>query len=462
MKVNLRGTDNSANYEFLRILPIANMFDIFKAYDVRGVYPSELNEKMMERIGEAFVVLVRAPRILLGADMRLSSPVLAEAFKRGAEKRGVMVVDLGQISTDCLYFASGKLGLPGAMITASHNPKEWNGVKFCRAGAEPVGQDTGLLEMEGWILRKNIVSDFREHCQNFIDKTRLRPLKVVVDAGNGMAGKMVPAVFEGLPFQIVPMFFELDGNFPNHQPSPIERKNNLSLMNKVRETGADIGLAFDGDADRVFFVDERGEMVDSSFVTALIAKKILERWRGGKIVYSVTVSKAVPDVVARAGGESVMTKVGHSFIKQVMKETGAVFGGEHSGHYYFLENFRADSGMIAALVVLQMLSEAGRPFSTLISEFQNYHRIEETNFKVADAPFVLEKLRQRFGGNLTQDFDGMSFEFKDAEGKIEWWFNVRASNTESVLRLNLEARTKELLEDKRNEISRIILKMEEM
>ncbi|MBI5254849.1 hypothetical protein HY932_03680 [Candidatus Falkowbacteria bacterium] len=316
----------------------------------------------------------------------------------------------------------------------------------------------GLIEKN-----ENILNEFQQHCQNFIDKSKLKPLKVVIDAGNGMAGKMVPAVFHGLPIQIAPLFFELDGNFPNHQPSPIEKKNNLALIERVKVEAADLGLAFDGDADRVFFIDERGEMVDSSFITAMIAKKMLEKFPREKIIYSVTVSKAVPELVKSLRGEAIMTKVGHSFIKQVMKETGAVFGGEHSGHYYFRDNFRADSGIIAALIVLQMLSEAsaqdgrsGKQFSTLVQEFQMYHKIEETNFKVADINVVLEKLKQRFGANLVQEFDGMSFEFKDAAGRLEWWFNVRPSNTEPVLRLNLEARTMELMEEKLNEIAAIL------
>ncbi|MFH0814651.1 MAG: phosphomannomutase/phosphoglucomutase [Candidatus Falkowbacteria bacterium] len=439
------------------------MDNIFKAYDVRGVYPNELNEEIMEKIGGAFVKFLGASSILVGCDMRISTPQLVEAFKRGALKGGAQVTDLGQISTDCLYFASGKYNLAGAMITASHNPKEWNGVKFCRAGAEPIGADSGLREIESLVIKQSILSEFRDHCQSFIDKTKLRSLKVVIDAGNGMAGKMVPAVFQGLPIQVVPLFFELDGNFPNHQPSPIEKKNNLALIERVKVERADLGLAFDGDADRVFFVDEHGEMVDSSFITAMIAKKMLEKFPREKIIYSVTVSNAVPELVAKMGGSAILTKVGHSFIKQVMKETNAIFGGEHSGHYYFRDNFRADSGIIAALIVLEMLSEAsaqdgrnGKPFSELVGEFQTYHKIEETNFQVADVKVVLENFKKQFGANLAQDFDGMSFEFKDAFGKIEWWFNVRASNTEPVLRLNLEAKTRELMAEKFGEIASII------
>jgi phosphomannomutase len=439
--------------------------DIFKAYDVRGIYPADLNEERMEQIGRAFVDLVRSPEILIGCDMRISTPQLKYAFLRGAMKQGARVIDLGQISTDCLYFASGKYNLPGAMITASHNPKEWNGVKFCRAGAEPIGQDTGLAQMqefvvagmlndtvaEGSIAQKDgILEEFREHCHNFVDKTKMRPLRVVVDAGNGMAGKIVPAVFAGLPTQIIPLFFELDGNFPNHQPSPIEKKNNLQLIEKVREVKADLGLAFDGDADRVFFIDETGKMLDSSFVTAMIAKKILEKNPNGAVVYSVTVSKAVPEFVEKMGGKAILTKVGHSFIKQVMKESSAVFGGEHSGHYYFQENFRADSGIIAALIVLEMLSESGGKMSELIREFQTYHKIEETNLKVENAAAMLEKLHARFGANLTQKFDGATFDFGD------WWFNVRPSNTEPVLRLNLEAKTRKVMEEKVGEILQLI------
>lgn len=438
---------------------------IFKAYDIRGIYPDQLNAEIMEKIGQAFVVFLNKKKILVGSDMRISSPTLVEAFIRGARKQGADVVSLGLISTDCLYFAAGKYGLPGAIITASHNPKDYNGVKFCRPGAEPIGLETGLAEIKELVLldelepakekgglaqNERILDEFREHCYKFIDKNKIKPLKIVVDAGNGMAGRIIPAVFRDLPCEIVPMYFELDGNFPNHQPSPIEKENNRDLMAEVKSEKADLGLAFDGDADRVFFVDNNGEMIDSSFIAAMIAQKLLEKKSKAKIIYTVTVSHAVPEIIAKYGGEAIMTRVGHSFIKQVMKETGAVFASEHSGHYYFIDNYRADSGVIAALIVIEILSDSGKTSSKLIEEFALYERIEETNFKVEDKAAVMAKLREKYGAKIIQEFDGISFDLGD------WWFNVRGSNTEPLLRLNLEAKNKKLLAEKTAEISKIV------
>jgi phosphomannomutase len=437
---------------------------IFKAYDFRGKYPEQMNEEIMERIGRAFVEFLQAKEILVGWDMRVSTPALSKAFMAGANKQGAKIIALGQISTDALYFASGRYGLAGAMITASHNPKEWNGVKFCRAGAEPIGEDSGLNEMKQLVLnqkfkdapggsiqaKERILEEFREHCWRFVDVKKIKPLKIVVDAGNGMAGKLVPAIFNGLPCEIVPLYFDLDGNFPNHPASPIEKVNNADLMAKVKEVNADLGLAFDGDADRVFFIDENSEMLDSSFITALIAKKMLEKNSGEKIIYTVTVSRAVPETVEKNGGVALMTRVGHSFIKKLMKEENAIFGGEHSGHYYFRDNFRADSGIIAALIVIEMLSEARVKMSELIKEFQTYYRIEETNSTVSDKDAVVDKLKEKYSGHLMQEFDGVSFDFSD------WWFNVRPSNTEPVLRLNLEAKTKEVMEEKAKEVLDVI------
>lgn len=414
----------------------------------------------MERIGRAFVEFLNAQEILVGWDARISTPALSAAFINGAVKQGAKVITLGQISTDTLYFSAGKYNLAGAMITASHNPKEWNGVKFCRAGAEPIGGDSGLNEIKQIVLqgefsaasigsvekKDGILDEFREHCWRFVDVTKFKPLKIVVDAGNGMAGKLAPAIFDGLPCEIVPLYFELDGNFPHHQPSSIEKSNNLDLMAKVKEVKADLGLAFDGDADRVFFIDETGEMLDSSFVTALIAKKMLENNPGGKVIYTVTVSKAVPETVKKMGGEALLCRVGHSFIKGLMKTSDAVFSGEHSGHYYFRDNYRADSGIIAALIVMEMLSASGRKMSELIKEFQTYYKIEETNSTVANKDAVIARLKEKYQGHLTQEFDGATFEFDD------WWFNVRPSNTEPVLRLNLEAKTKELMDEKTEEV----------
>ncbi|MBT4121288.1 MAG: phosphomannomutase/phosphoglucomutase [Candidatus Magasanikbacteria bacterium] len=438
---------------------------IFKAYDFRGIYPTEIDADVMERMGRAFAIFANSPKILVGYDMRVSAPETSVAFIKGVTSAGVNVVDLGQISTDTIYFASGHYELPGAVITASHNPKEYTGVKFCKSGAEPIGAETGLEDIKEMVLKnewkevenmgeveknENILAEFSEHCHKFIDREKIKPLNIVIDAGNGMGGKIVPAVFDSLPFEITPLYFELDGNFPNHSPNPIKLENNLDLIAKVKEIGADLGIAFDGDADRAFFVDQNGAMIDSSFVTAMVAKKMLEKNPGSTIIYNVVVSKIVPEIVKQMGGKSLMSKVGHSYIKRDMKETGAVFAGEHSGHYYFKENFRADSGIITTLVVLQMLGESGKKMSELLQEFMVYSKIEETNFEVEDKDIIINKLKEKFADKITQDFDGVTFDFGD------WWFNVRPSNTEPVLRLNLEAKTKEMMEEKLGEIKELI------
>jgi phosphomannomutase len=438
---------------------------IFKAYDFRGIYPTEIDTDVMERVGRAFAVFANSAKILVGYDMRMSAPETSVAFVKGVTAMGVDVVDLGQISTDTMYFAAGNYSLPGAMITASHNPKEYTGIKFCRAGAEPIGAETGLEEIKNMVLKnewlevdnlgkveknENILTEFAKHCYKFIDIEKIKPLKIAIDAGNGMAGKIVPVVFKDLPCEIIPLYFELDGSFPNHQPSPIELENNLDLIAKVKEVGADLGIAFDGDADRAFFIDEKGEMIDSSLIVAMVAKKMLEKNPGSTIIYNVVVSKVVSDLIEKMGGKPLMSKVGHSYIKQDMKETNAVFAGEHSGHYYFRDNFRADSGIITALVVLQMLSESGKKISELLEEFKIYHKIEETNFRVEDKEVVINKLKEKFADKITQDFDGVSFDLGD------WWFNVRPSNTEPLLRLNLEAKTGELMKEKFEEMRGLI------
>ena len=438
--------------------------EIFKAYDFRGIYPDQFNEEIMEKVGQAFVQHFKIKEIVLGWDMRVSAPAMADAFTRGAVSQGAKVTKIGLISTDMIYFAAGKYDKYGVMITASHNPKEYIGVKFCQPGAVPIGRDTGLLEIqelvnknqfepvEGGLVeaQEGVLAEFAQHCHSFVDKDKLKPLKIVADAGNGMGGLIVPAVFEGLPCEIDPLYFELDGTFPNHSPNPIESENNVDLIARVKETGADLGLAFDGDADRVFFVNEKGEMIDSSWITAMVAKAMLEKNPGATIIQSVVVSKAVSDLVEKMGGKTFISKVGHSYIKQDMKEKDAVFAGEHSGHYYFKDNYRADSGIITALIVIEMLSQSDKSFSELIEEFQTYYRIEETNTKVADKDAVIAKLKEKFGDKLTQDFDGVTFELED------WWFNVRPSNTEPLLRLNLEAKTEALLKEKSEEVLQII------
>ena len=436
---------------------------IFKAYDVRGVYPSELNEEVANRIGRAFASFVDAPRIVLGRDMRVSSPTLADAFSRGATDGGTDVVDVGLISTDGLYFASGLLDSPGAMFTASHNPPRYNGLKLCRQKASPIGSESGLLEIRdiaagelpasrgtGSVETRDVLGDYAEHCRSFVDSSLLRPLKVAVDAGNGMAGRTVPAVFGELPFEVVPLYFELDGNFPNHPANPIEPENLADLQKTVLEEKCDAGLAFDGDADRVFVVDERARPISGSLTTALVAERVLKKNPGEAVLYNLICSWTVPEVIQENGGRPVRTRVGHSFIKSVMAETGAIFGGEHSGHYYFRDNFRADSGMIAALLVLEALCDANSRLSELLEPFRRYHDSGEINSEVEDQHATLEKLARSYQSGKQDRTDGLTVEFED------WWFNCRPSNTEPLLRLNLEARTRELMMSKRDDVLKLI------
>ena len=435
---------------------------IFKAYDVRGVYPGELDEDAARRIGNAFVGFVGSERVIVGRDMRPSSPRLAAAFAEGATAAGASVLDVGEVSTDACYFAAGKLDLPAAMFTASHNPARYNGIKPCRAGAAPIGSESGLEDirrlaeeadvapLEAAVEGMEILEDYASHCRSLVDESVLRPLKVAVDAGNGMAGKTVPIVFRSLPFEIVPLYFELDGTFPNHPANPIEAANLVDLQRAVLEGGCDVGIAFDGDADRMFLVDDKAELISGSTTTALVAERLLKKFPGEKVIYNLICSWAVPEVVEENGGHPIRTRVGHSFIKQVMAETGAVFGGEHSGHYYFRDNFRADSGMIAALLVLEALSEASAPLSELRKPFERYSASGEINTEVADQQTVLDLLAERYSDGKQDQTDGLTVEFED------WWFNCRPSNTEPLLRLNLEAETPELMEARRDEVLAVI------
>jgi phosphomannomutase len=433
---------------------------IFKAYDIRGVVPDDLNEDVARRLGAAFAGFADAPRIAIGRDCRLSSPSLGAAFIEGATSRGVDVVDLGLASTDLLYFASGSLQVPGAMLTASHNPPQWNGMKFCLVGAKPVGEQTGLAEIRalaeadtyptahrvGSVREQSLLDEYAEHVLSFVDLDNIAPLTVVADTANGMGGLVVPAVFARLPVTLVHLYPELDGTFPNHPADPIDPENQRDLKREVLEQGADIGLAFDGDADRVFLVDEQTEGVSGSEVTALVAKAMLQRHPGSKIVHNLICSWTVPEVVRENGGTPVRTRVGHSFIKQVMAETDAVFGGEHSGHYYFRENYRADSGLIAAVVALEQLSLAGRPLSEVLSPFRRYAASGEINSRVDDQQGAIEAIASAYGEGRQDRTDGLTVEFDD------WWFNVRPSNTEPLLRLNVEARTDELLKKGTEEV----------
>ena len=444
--------------------PHPDLDSIFKAYDVRGVVPDEVDEDVARRIGAAFAEWSGAPRIAIGRDCRLSSPSLAGALTEGAMSRGVDVVDLGLASTDLLYFASGSLDVPGAMLTASHNPPQYNGLKFCLAGAKPVGQDTGLADIRalaerdtyapasrvGRVEERSLLDAYADHVLSLVDASRFAPLTVVADTANGMGGLVVPAVFERLPVRLVHLFPELDGTFPNHPADPLDPENQRDVKREVLAEGADVGLAFDGDADRVFLVNERAEGVSGSEVTALVAKAMLERYPGSTVVHNLICSWAVPEVIREAGGTPVRTRVGHSFIKQVMAETGAVFGGEHSGHYYFRDNYRADSGLIAAVVVLEALSLAGRPLSEVLAPFRRYHASGEINSRVDDQTAKVEELAAAYRDGSLDRTDGLTVEFED------WWFNVRPSNTEPLLRLNVEARTAEELEERTAEVLGII------
>lgn len=431
---------------------MADLDAIFKAYDVRGITPDQLDPEVAHAIGSAFARFVAgqvggARRVVLARDMRASGVELSAAFAEGVQGQGLDVVDLGLASTDLLYFAAGKLDAPGVMFTASHNPAQYNGMKMCLPGARPIGEESGLGEIKamaasgvapaegprGGYERLDLLRDFAAHVQSFVDTSSLRPLKVVADTANGMGGLVVPAVFAGLPIDLEVMYGELDGSFPNHPADPIQAENLRDLQARVVETGADVGLAFDGDADRVFLVDDQGQPLSGSLTTAIVAAGVLEKQPGATILHNCICSKAVPEVVRERGGTPIRTRVGHSFIKAVMAETGAAFGGEHSAHYYFADNWRADSGAIAALVVLEQLSKAGVPLSELRRPFDRYAASGELNMQVSDPRAVIDAVASAYPADAQDRLDGLTVDLG------EWWFNLRASNTEPLLRLNLEA-----------------------
>src|SRR3984957_3711224 len=428
---------------------MGNLSSIFKAYDIRGVVPDQLNEGVAEGVGAAFARLTGAATIVTLHDMRTSSGPLADAFGRGVTAAGVNVIAAGLGSTDMLYYASGDLGIPGAMITASHNPARYNGIKLCLAGAKPVGIETGLKEIQemaerpflpapntGTVTRTDLLPGYAEHLSKLVDISGIRPLKVAVDAGNGMAGHTVPKVFEGLPITLIPLYFELDGTFPNHEANPIDPANLVDLQRAVTEHRADIGLAFDGDADRCFVVDERGELVSPSVLTALIASRELAREPGATVIHNLITSRGVPEQIAEHGGTPVRTRVGHSFIKAKMAETNAVFGGEHSGHFYFRDFWFADSGMLAALHALAALGHDDRPLSAILADFSRYAASGEINSEVIDQAGTTQRVRDVYAsqpGVTTDELDGLTI---SGDG---WWFNLRPSNTEPLLRLNIEA-----------------------
>jgi phosphomannomutase len=431
---------------------VRDLSKIVKAYDIRGVVPEDIDEDLARTAGGAFIRLTGAKSIVTAHDMRESSGPLSAAFAEGATAQGADVVEAGLASTDMLYFASGRLDMPGAMFTASHNPAKYNGIKLCRAGAAPVGQESGLAEIRdmlengvpaydgapGKVTQHDVLTEYAAYMHELVPGlTGIRPLKVVVDAGNGMGGHTVPTVFADLPVELTELYFELDGNFPNHEANPIDPKNLRDLQAKVRETGADVGLAFDGDADRCFVVDERGEIVSPSVLTALIAVRELAKEPGSTIIHNLITSHGVPEIVREHGGIPVRTRVGHSFIKGEMATTGAIFGGEHSGHFYFRDFWRADSGMLAALHVLAALGNQQGTLSALLAEYSRYSASGEINSEVADQAGIVAAIEAEYGardGVTLDHLDGLTVDLPDGS-----WFNVRASNTEPLLRLNVEA-----------------------
>jgi len=451
---------------------------LIKAYDVRGIVPDQLDENLAYLIGQAFVEVLKLRKedggnnqVVIAHDMRPSGPTLVDAFARGVMKQGVDVILMGLASTDGLYFASGFLNVAGAMFTASHNPAEYNGIKLARPGARPVGQDSGLKEITQMLLKgvknyegaqgtsqtRDLNQDYVKFVHSLVDVKNCRKLKVVIDAGNGMGGFIVPKVFEKSNFEIIPMYFELDGTFPNHEANPIEPKNLVDLQKRVLLEKADIGIAFDGDADRAFFIDELGQSITPSVITALIAKRELAREKGSTIIHNLITSRSVAEVVKENGGVAKKTRVGHSFIKEVMKETNAIFGGEHSGHFYFRDFWFADSGMLAALHVLAALGEtkAGTSFSSLLKEFDRYVASGEINTKVSNVSETTNKVKEYFSDKKDvqiDDLDGLTF------STDQWWVNIRPSNTEPLLRLNAEAKERATMEKVRDEVLSIIRK----
>jgi phosphomannomutase len=456
---------------------VTDLSSIVKAYDIRGTVPDQLNEDVARAIGTAFILMLREAgeatgTIVLAYDMRESSPGLAAAFAEGARAAGAGVVDAGLGSTDLLYYAAGSLDLPGAMFTASHNPAQYNGIKLCRAGARPIGQDSGLTRVrelarglldgevrsptpagtESGITRRDVLGDYAAHLRKLVDLSGIRPLTVVVDAGNGMAGHTVPAVLgdaklPALPLSIVPLYFELDGTFPHHEANPLDPANLVDLQAAVRERGADLGLAFDGDADRCFVIDERGEPISPSAITALVATRELGKHPGATIIHNLIVSAAVPEIVAEHGGTPVRSRVGHSFIKEQMAATGAAFGGEHSAHYYFRDFWGADTGMLAAMHVLAALGEQDRPLSELVAEYQRYVASGEINSRVTDQGEAVKRVEEAYAGEDLDHTDGLTVRLGDGA-----WFNLRPSNTEPLLRLNVEARTAERMAEVRDAV----------
>jgi phosphomannomutase len=439
---------------------------IFKSYDIRGIYPQQLNEDIAYKLGRALVEYLKPQTIAVGRDVRLSSESLARAIIKGIIEEGAEVIDIGLCSTDGLYFAVGNFKYDGGvMITASHNPPEYNGMKVCKKDAVPLSGQEGLNKIKELVLKKNfptvkkagkitrrdIDQDYTSHVLSFVDKGKLKPFKIVIDAGNGIAGKIAPQVFRELPCKVIPLFFDLDGTFPNHLPNPIVPENTVSLRDEILKQKADLGAIFDGDADRMFLMDEKGKLLGGDMVTALVAKNLLKKEKGATILYNLVCSKTVPEIIQKSGGRGIRTRVGHALIKPLMKKYNAIFGGEHSGHFYFRNNWFADSGLIALLVCLELISEENKPLSTLLASIDHYFRSGEINSQVVDIPGKLKEVEKRYAGSGKIDhLDGLTIEFDT------WWLSLRPSNTEPLLRLNIEATSEELLGQKKKEMLELI------
>ena len=444
---------------------------IFKAYDIRGLVDSEITPDFTFATGVAFARFLQQERepgsVVIGEDMRPSSPVLADAFSAGVTSQGLDVNRIGLASTDMLYFASGKLNLPGAMFTASHNPAEYNGIKMCLSGARPIGKESGLLAIENFVRQGSpmyirsmgvekeveMLTDYVDYLLSLVDISEMRRLKIVVDAGNGMAGYTAPAIFERLNVELIPLYFELDGTFPNHEANPIDPKNLRDLQKAVKKHNADLGLAFDGDADRCFLVDENGETVNPSDLTCLVAARELARVPGSTIIYNLISSRAVLEVIEENSGKGLRSRVGHSYIKKMMADSGAIFGGEHSGHFYFKDFWRADSGALAALHAIAALGSNKVSISKILKPYQRYVSSGEINSVVSDAPAEMKKIEEKYGSQSGVEIDRLDGLSVNGD---TWWFNLRSSNTEPLLRLNVEAKTQARMEKVRDEVLKAI------
>lgn len=437
---------------------------IFKAYDIRGIYPKELNEKIAKYIGNAFAQINREHKIIVGRDMRLSSDKLFAGLVKGITMTGADVLSLGLVSTGVVYFASGLLNLPAVMITASHNPKNWNGFKFCFPGAVFLNKEKHLdkiaelvkakkimLEpIKGNLQQSNVIPLYVKKLHSLIKPKKIKKLKIVADAGNGMAGKIVPEIYKNLPCQITPLYFKLDGSFPEHQPNPLESKNTTALRRKIVQIKADFGMAFDGDADRVFFFDEKGKTISSSIIGSLVIDYLLKKKKKEKILYNTVCSDIVPETIKKHGTQAIQERVGHSIIKATMRRKNILFGVEHSGHFYYRDLFFIDCTMLTALLITQIVSGQNQPFSELIKPYQKYFKIEETNTAVKNKTTKIKQLERLYKDGRQSKLDGLTVRYKD------WWFNVRPSNTEPVLRLNLEAKSEKLMKEKKKELLKII------